>query len=835
MLNQEAKKIIDKEIIPKMETGDLTLFLGADVFAGTPSINGKGIPSNDELIKRIFDAAGYPPEEALQTDFPTAFSAGQDDIINFDNFLKSNYTASSVHTWQADIFKLWWKTIFTTSIDNIANEAVAQNKKASLSYPNYKLYNYSDNEPVHGLPTSPPIVYLHGTITEISSGILIDGISYGVTSSKQSEWLAKCALNIEYGNCLFIGSKFKGSAIDTAIRSRNSTDSFNSKEPSWVVAESFTKIEQNHYIKKGITPVVADADEFFSYLKSQTTHLSPEKFLKRKAPYLVDSGNRSSGWFSENFEHVSTEVTLAGKQSGPFSRFYMGDLPGWFYVSHNVPAILPAHKAIVSEVNTFLISDSKCRLIAVTGPLGSGKTTACMMAAAELSANHLNVHYFNGLNGIEIEHLWNTIKDTRGLFCLVVDAAYEHFYAINAVFDRIMDRPTSCRLCVIVEERTRQFERNKHHFMSSQQDNIRQIKVESLNLASATKLYDKSFKLGIRFEKLAGKTRRESIKEIIDFDKGYKGDLLATLYDLSSRKSYRDKLAEEYHEIDTQEAREVYQTVALVTAARLPLPLNFIAESHKISVSNLDRIISDGLRDKIHTHGVARGVSARHHSIAEYHLSYNIPPQEIKTRLIDLMTCLAPKFTIEDIKHHPLSYKIYRSTLSFHYLTETLFRGRKNYSHIHEIYSNCQDLFASDGVFWLQYGRFLEKDGDIDGAIHCFRKGLGLYDSFQVRHALGQTLLKKYIKSNCIERDLYEEGTDILLREIETRGLHDVYPYTSLGQCLIQIVQIDSSDSEALGMLKTVVNRGLKHHQADHVFMNIVKRYIKFDSHTSQN
>lgn len=835
MLSHEAKRIIDAEIIPKMEIGDLTLFLGAETFAGTPSLNGKGIPTTEELIKRIFDSAGYPPDEAMLTDFPTAFGAGQDDIDDFDSFLKSNYTVSSIHTWQVDIFKLWWKTIFTANIDNIANEAINQNKNSTLNYPDYKTYNYADLEPVHGLPTSPPIVYLHGTVTNIPAGILIDGVSYGITSSKQSEWLAKCALNIEYGNCLFIGSKFKGSAIDSAIRSKTSAESFNIKERSWVVAENFTQIEKSHYTRKGITPIIARTDEFFSYLKSQINHVSPDKFLKRKAPHLADNSNHSTGWFTENFEHIPTQLSAAAKQRGPYSRFYMGDLPEWFYVSHKVPAILPAHRAIVSEVNAFLNSDSKCRLIAVTGPLGSGKTTACMMAAAELSVNHLNVHHFNGLNGIEIEHLWRTIKDTRGLFCLVVDAAYEHFYAINAVFERIMDKATSCRLCVIVEERTRQFERNKHHFISNQLDNIRQIKVENLNLASATKLYDRSFELGIRFEKLAGKTKKESIKEIIDFDKGYKGDLLATLYDLSSRQSYREKLAEEYREIDTQEARDVYQTVALVTAARLPLPLNFIAESHNISISNLDRIISDGLRDKIHTHGVARGVSARHHSIAEYHLAYNIPPEQIKTRLINLMTCLAPKFTIEDIKHHPLSYKIYRSTLSFHYLTETLFRGRKNYSHIHEIYSTCQNLFASDGVFWLQYGRFLEKDSDIDGAIHCFRKGLGLYDSFQVRHALGQTLLKKYISSNYTERELYEEGTTILLREIELRGHNDVYPYTSLGQCLIQVIENNPSDEDAFSMLKSVVNKGIKHHQTDNVFMNVVKSYVRLNPNSTPN
>ena len=279
MLNHEAKRIIDAEIIPKIETGDLALFLGPEASIGTPSLNGKGIPSTTEFVTRIFDEAGYPPEEATLTDFPTAFGAGQDDINDFAGFLKSNYTVSSVHAWQADIFKLWWKVVFTTNIDNIADEAILKNKNSTLKYPDYKIYNHSDFEPVHSLPTSPPVVHLHGKVTDITAGILIDGVSYGSTSSKQGEWLSKCALNIEYGNCLFIGTKFKGSEIDNAIRSKTAGESFNNKDSSWIVAESFTKIEQNHYLRKGITPIIANTVDFFLYINSQINHISPEKFL----------------------------------------------------------------------------------------------------------------------------------------------------------------------------------------------------------------------------------------------------------------------------------------------------------------------------------------------------------------------------------------------------------------------------------------------------------------------------------------------------------------------------------------------------------------------------
>ncbi|MDG9882804.1 hypothetical protein N7650_08160, partial [Pseudomonas sp. GD04058] len=163
MLSVEAKNIIDEQIISKVQIGELALFLGAGISIGTPSLNGQGIPSTPELISRICKEAGYPSPDEEYTDLPTAFGVGQDDIPNFENFLISNFQSTQIHGWQSDIFKLWWRIIFTTNIDNIAHVAIGQNSKTVNTYPDYKIYNYKDVEPVHSLPTSPPLVYLHGS------------------------------------------------------------------------------------------------------------------------------------------------------------------------------------------------------------------------------------------------------------------------------------------------------------------------------------------------------------------------------------------------------------------------------------------------------------------------------------------------------------------------------------------------------------------------------------------------------------------------------------------------------------------------------------------------
>lgn len=821
------KKTIRDEIAPLLQTGDLALFLGAGVSIGTPNINGMGVPSTPELIARICNEAGYS-DDANTTDLPTAFGVGEDEIDNFNNFLISNFEVTTPFPWQKDIFKNWWRIIFTTNIDTIPNVSIDEIRGEILKYPNYNTYNYLDREPVQSIPTSPPVVYLHGNVRNVNDGFVFDSVSYADNSVKRSDWISKCALHISHGNCLFVGSKFKESDIEAAIRQRTFWDTTNSENrTNWIVLRDFSELERKSYEKRGITPIKATAEDFFSYLFSQVTYLSPHKFIRRKAPYLMDeTGTESASWFSKNMENITVSLDEARKRKGPYSRFYLGDIPDWFYITNQVPATFKASKQLENCILEFEKSTRKALVIAVLGALGSGKTTTAMSASALLARTHNNIYMFSGDDGIDINHTWNVIKDMKGLVLIFIDAASTYFYAINDLIEKALNHPTSCKLCFLVEERTIHFERNRRHFFKIPKANQEIIEIRELNKEDAGALYDKSKELGINFEKLEGKTRDESIDQIINSDDGYKGDLLATLYELSFRKSYKEKLSEEYYEINEASAKSIYQTISLVTASRLSIPINYLAEAHSLSINSLAKILQGELQSKIHFNGSSMNVSARHHSIAEFHIDNNFEKDAIKERILKLMECVSKKFTVSDIRKHPISYKIYSKMLSFHYLTETLFKGNNLHHHIHDIYSTCQSYFSHDGVFWLQYGRFLERVGDIDGGLHCFRKGLNLYNSFQIRHALGQLILKKYRTNGCINNEDYNEGLTLLQNEIDSRGGIDAYPYTALGYELLKIIDTNQHEKHHTDTLKSLINRGLNIHKDDKIFMEMVKKFM---------
>lgn len=809
----ETRNIILKEILPLVEKGELALFLGAGTSIGTPSINELTIPSSGQLVKRICETCDYNDEDDTSTDLQTAFGVGQDEIDNFENFLISNFICERPFPWQINIFRLWWRIIFTTNIDDVPEKCIEALNKAEKSYPSYQVFNYLDREPVFRIPTSPEVVKLHGCVNRIKDGFVFDTVSYADNTVKQSDWISRCALHITHGHCLFVGSKFKESDIEFAIRQRKNWDNNGANLTNWIAIKDYSAMEERAYLRRGIKPLKCTADELFNLLYDNIQYISPTKFIRRKAPFLAKTTNntRALAWFSENLELVKDMITHWSKKTGPYTRFYFGDIPDWFYISHDVPAKFSYVDRLVNSVLSFKNSTDRANLIHILGSVGSGKTTVALQALSILSKTQDNIYNFIGVNGIHVEHLWNVIKDVKGLVVIYIDSAANHFYAVNNIIERALDSNTGCKLCVITEDRSIQYYLNNRHLYQIPHKIIHKIILGILDRNDASTLLKKSDSLGVIYEKLKGLSNNKRIEKVISFDEGYKGDLLATLYDLSSGESYRAKLNDEYQEITSPEAKSLYEMISLVTACKLPLPLNYLSDSENISVNTAMQYLKKDLDGKIHIreHGKSIiGITARHYTIAEFHLTKCFPKDRIKDNIIKLMQCMSKKFTINDIKMHPISYRIYRSILSYHFLSEQVFSNKSDYKYIHEIYSTCQSLYSHDGVFWLQYGRFLEKDKQVPEALHCFRRGLDLYDSFQIRHALGHLLLKKYRTEGMNEEQEYIEGIQWLEGEIKTRTT-DSYSYTTLCSELSKILEANPQNQHAKETLQKYISAAL--------------------------
>lgn len=184
-------------------------------------------------------------------------------------------------------------------------------------------------------------------------------------------------------------------------------------------------------------------------------------------------------------------------------------------------------------------------------------------------------------------------------------------------------------------------------------------------------------------------------------------------------------------------------------------------------------------------------------------------------------------FTINDIKHHPLAYQIYKSVISFNFLYDKYFPHKTRVQDTEKTYHEAQKVYGKDGIFWLHFGRFYRKTGKLDEAIDCFRTGLTHYDSFQTRHSLGTALLEKYVQEGCTDEPLYNEGVELLESERKSRIAEDPYPTSTLADLLLNVLRHNKSHPDAKERIKACINHGLQHFKEDEFFQSILKRHLR--------
>ena len=789
-------EIIEKEIIPALENGRIMLFLGAGFSVGTPSIASK-IPSSQELIHLICQQIHL--EDYHDIDLQDAFQLGNLKINDFEKFLVDIFTVKTPFSWQIDIFRYWWRSIFTTNIDTVIEESIKILDTCQLNiHPDYKIYCHKDVKPIQMSGVERSIVKLHGSITRPNDGFIFERASYAMNSIERYDWMHDVAANIEAGNCLFLGSRFKEIDIDIEISKRSKIYKNSHKPNSWIVLNHFAEYEKELYNAQHITPITATIEEFIKYLTNRVRPLSQKSYIKKHLPHLHISEQDPSPnkWFLKSFSSIQSLLNL--EESYVKGKFFDGDMIDWKYIRDNVPAELSYCNTIIDSVNKYIESSEKgIFLINIIGAVCCGKTTAAMQALKKLSLVHNNIYYFNSEEGIDIEFFWKTIKDLKGVSIFYFDNGYEHYYAIDEIIKRFYEIGGSQKIIFLTESRIVKFTYHKRHFKSIDYSMMKNIEISQLNRDDARLIIEKINQLGITYEKFKDISDVEKVDMLISKTTGYAGDLFAAFYDLSSSKSYEKRIEDEFIEIENQDALYLYTVLLLSSVIRINFPLTYLSEICRFSVYKVVDICNTELKGKIKRFErplmQEERYSARHISLASYIIKNLINKEHLQKIIIEILSTVGKKFTIKDIKLHPLPFRIYKEIISYKFITD-IFKS-EHITYIEKIYSHAEILFNMDAFFWLQYGRFLDKQKKYEDAIYCFRRGLSLHETPHLLHALGHVLIKKYIDEGFFNIEEKDEGISLLYAHFLQYGKTDSYFATTLLDMISQIIS-ENKDNE---------------------------------------
>lgn len=809
-------------IAPLVQKGNISLLLGAGFTYHNESILGK-FPDGNELRKLLLSKLGYPLTS--NASLKDLYFLGQDKIPNFDEFLKSIFSAKSAFPWQIDIFKYEWHRIYSTNIDDVLDLALESARSKGFLRSDFKLINFPSPADFSNIYTGTPVVSIHGSINHLSDGFIFSETEYAINAILTRDWMNDVAGTISNGGVIVIGNRLDENDIEAALVRRNTVHNDVSIMANWIVMPSFDEVKRDIYTSRGYHPLECTAEEFFNVLLSEVEKLNTA-YGNTATPYYSAS-RHAKYWFREAFEFIPDQIDNGKRENGIIKRFIMGNHPDWYYIANRAYADISNITELHASISNFIgQKEPELAFMHVIGPSCSGKTTAIRAVISQCTGVTPFIYEFNGKSGFDPELLIEIIKGIKGNSIFVFSSAYEYYYALPTICDRL-DGRVSHRVLFILEDRSNDHRMNSRH-LSSARKISRTYEMKSISLSDASKIVGKLNDLGIVREGFSNLASEHQAKLIVNKEQGYGGDILATLLSVTKGDRFQDKIVDEYLEISGRSdfSKRIIDYTAICHNFDFPLPTSYLCGFMNENLSKIISHLGNEL-DGVIISRISNGrVCCRHRNIANYYFNECIKNKGDFDSIVAALKYLSKTFKVADISRHPLGYLIYKNLIQCDFLMDEYFPLDKNNSiNVLSVYNEAQNFYGKDAMFWLQYGRAYLRGKHFDDAIECFNTGLSLYPSFQLRHSLGRAYLLRYLDTRGHDMDDLIEGVKLLETENTNRLGNDPYPLATMCDILIKIRNSIGLSDIYNAKLKSGINQGMIDFRYDEYFQSIARNY----------
>ncbi|MHB1175960.1 MAG: P-loop NTPase [Sulfuriferula sp.] len=813
-----------KELIcPLINKGEISLLLGAGFSLGNITETGSGIPSGDGLRDMLLKKAGT--KAGARTSLKDAYLFASRKIPEFQDFLAKCFTVQTAKPWQEKMFKYVWSRIYTTNIDNVLEIAFKQAKSKGILGAEFSFFNFTEPQLASSSIGTVPVVSIHGSIKKLADGFIFSNFEYANAGSRTLDWHNELAAKIMVGGLVVIGNQLDEADIDSHLAARLRLYGEISGGQNWIVMPSPDEIKRENYIAAGFDVIDATAEEFFESIFSNLTARSIDEIIQDTVPASKTArvNLKARSWFKEAFCPVLTELDRVSKSVGILRHFMTGVDPDWFYISNSAHAATSRISELIKLLGIAMKAQTDgVSIINVVGPSGSGKTTTIRAALYELIKTYPYVYEYESANGIDVDLLFEIVSAFSGKSVIVFYSAAEYYYAVNAIANRLRDKKKPHCL-FILEDRAKDYKKNERQ-LEDCKDISSQFEMGRLIVNDAISIALKIDEHGLTYEGFSEFSIEKRANIIVDKERGYGGDLLSTLFSLTTHENFEQKIYLDYHSVEGVLPHRILDVAAIMNTLGFQIPIKYVAGFLQTSVEQIVSCLNADLLDIVLC--PAGKLNCRHRVIAEYYFDNCISGHGSVEFIMGILEYISRQFSIEDIKYHPIAYQIYKKIISFNFLYDKYFQEGSRRIDTEKTYHEAQKVYGKDGVFWLHFGRFYRKIGELDNAIDCFRTGLIHYNSFQTRHSLGTALVDKYIESGCTDESAYEEGVALLETERLGRGNSDAYPTSTLCDLLLKILSINPSHKDASRRLKECINFGIKYFKEDEFFQRKMKEYL---------
>lgn len=790
---------MNEQLKVAFERGELVLLLGAGTSLSSLTFDGKeSLLGGDALAEKLLQRAGIPYSgEALPVAYAAAKRELQDRIWPF---LESKFQGCRPAPELLKLATYPWARIYTLNIDDALDRALAKNSKQNV-VTKYRFDRVTDNDPFYG---RLEFVKLNGSINRQADGLIFSPQEYGASSANQPLWYKELSADFFKFTFLFVGTRLAEPLFYHQVESYRIAN--NAKEGrSFVLTPSATAAEKIHLQDLNLEHIPGTLKDFVEWLERNfPTPPAPMDLAIAQHPELADLAKREideehlkllESLISVNRRSLAT-ARRTNRPAGSIREFYRGFKPEWNDIIDEVPATLSQLASVIDAIPKIT---KERRVVLITGPAGSGKTTTLMQAALRLAdlTPTRPVYYLNEpVDAIDKVIDWLE-KTSPGEFILCLDR-------ISNVADGIKRALTGDRLkkCILlVTERQNAWSHRVGIHLTKYVGS--QITLGSLTTEEANAILEKLERFGpwTRLAKLKPSAR---VHELMN---KAKRQLLIALLETTSGRGFEKIIEDDFSSLTTPAHRHFVAIVGLATIHRLPMKQALLQRSlsHIRITEGMDSLISATVGIIVRT---GDKISARHQTYVEYLFERVLSKEEKIIAINALLRGFAAYESPLLASVGRVAATLFKLTINHRFLKNAF---RSDEAAVIGVYESFEKVFQPDGLFWLQYGLALRDFDRNADALDRLRTAQAAYPGgLQTDHALAQQLL---IMAARVEQSkpqalaMLEEAKATLLRLDARRSeFESDYPIVTLSEGHVAVIHRFEGAKSARRIAKDYAN-----------------------------
>lgn len=755
--HEEAKLILEA-----LHNKAINLLLGAGASYGATGGDGVSLAGGADLAKELnskFSLGLIPPDsENLPLVYGDLESTTLSKTATHD-FFHNRYTRCKP-SWQGLLGKFPWKRIWTLNIDDTLDTCIEKSTSES--------YLWCDNfKPRPLKQNSTQIIYLHGkaSLLKEKPDCLIFSLREYLSRNENTQGWHE-SFKIEWTQKPFIvcGARLQEEIDLEVVLSFGNRSKTRGGCPSLIVLSSFAPGQEERYRRRGLIPIKAYGEDFFSALK-----LDYENW-KVQNPSVNPALDQAKIEILSKFRELKTNQKLVRK---PLD-FYSSAETKWEHINEDLD--FPFFQA--RKTAEWLASDSgsKIKVTLFHGGTVSGKTAATLRVAAELVKAGYEAWLFRAEERFDESTIAEYSKFKKAL--IIFDDCADFSSSIKGLIANSIKGKSPLRIIAACDS----------HRLRAVRADLSEIEFSEIALDPISRedflgIFKKRSEKG-RLGRLSKTPESEAWK---DFRRRYSSHLLEWLENLENAHSFKDAIARIFQDPDFKSKKAMKLVVAIACCHRFNYSLPYTLADAFYPNIELEEIFNEN--NQLHDIGYLDDRGVRLRSTAFSKFVWNEVPADLKYQIsLSIVKSLSPVVVPQSIANRTAPYQITRALMDHEIIKSDFGRNADKW------YSELEKIFGWNARFWEQRALLASDENRAPEAYSYAKKAVSILERDSFPHTtLGKVCVKIGIsRKDEIGVDRFWEGVNELRKSRELsieKNLEWEHPYTTFFSYTLKAIQ----------------------------------------------